>query len=67
MAQTRLLVDLSRATLNDLVEDVLKSQLGYGEEIAINSESGLLYDIEETDNLTKKLSELGMSNFQFSV
>ncbi|PQE30976.1 ubiquitin-activating enzyme E1 protein [Rutstroemia sp. NJR-2017a WRK4] len=65
VAQTRLLVDLSRATLNDLVEDVLKSQLGYGEEIAINSESGLLYDIEETDNLSKKLSELGIKKDTF--
>ncbi|KAM3082441.1 E1 ubiquitin-activating protein uba2 [Clarireedia jacksonii] len=65
VAQTRLLVDLSRATLNDLVEDVLKSQLGYGEEIAINSESGLLYDIEETDNLSKKLSELGIKKDAF--
>jgi len=52
-------VDLSRATLNDLVEDLLKLELGYGEEFVVNNEIGTLYDIDETENLTKKLSELG--------
>jgi ubiquitin-like 1-activating enzyme E1 B len=53
-------VDLSRATLNDLVEDFVKLQLGFGErEFAVNSEAGLLYDPDETDNLGKLLSELG--------
>lgn len=50
---------MSRATLNDLVEGFLKLQLGYGEEFVVNNESGLLYDVEETENLDKKLSELG--------
>lgn len=58
--QTRAYVDLSRATLNDLVEDFLKLQLGYGEkEISIANEVGILYDPDETDNLEKKLSDLG--------
>jgi ubiquitin-like 1-activating enzyme E1 B len=58
--QTRAYVDLSRATLNDLVEDFLKLQLGYGEkEISVSNEVGILYDPDETDNLGKKLSELG--------
>lgn len=53
-------VDLSRATLNDFVEKFVKLQLGYGDrEFALNSEAGLLYDPDETDNLEKKLSELG--------
>lgn len=52
-------MDLSRATLNDLVEDLLKLELGYGEEFVVNNEIGTLYDIDETENLTKKLSELG--------
>jgi ubiquitin-like 1-activating enzyme E1 B len=64
VAQTRLLVDLSRATLNDLVEDFLRLELGYGEEFVVNNEQGLLYDVEETDNLEKKLSELGMIGFR---
>jgi ubiquitin-like 1-activating enzyme E1 B len=59
--QTRAYVDLSRATLNDLVESFLKLELGYGEkEISISNEVGILYDPDETDNLGKKLSELGM-------
>jgi ubiquitin-like 1-activating enzyme E1 B len=58
--QTRAYVDLSRATLNDLVEDFLKLQLGYGEkDISVSNEVGILYDPDETDNLGKKLSELG--------
>jgi ubiquitin-like 1-activating enzyme E1 B len=59
VAQTR-----SRATLNDLVEDFLRLELGYGEEFVVNNEQGLLYDVEETDNLEKKLSELGMIGFR---
>lgn len=61
VAQTRVLVDMSRATLNDLVENFLRLQLGYGEEFVVNNEIGTLYDVEETDNLGKKLSELGTS------
>ncbi len=38
----------------------MKLQLGYGDrDFAVNSEAGLLYDPDETDNLEKKLSELG--------
>jgi ubiquitin-like 1-activating enzyme E1 B len=59
VAQTRVLVDMERATLGDLVEDFLRLQLGYGGEIVVNHGNDLLYDVEETDNLTKKLSELG--------
>lgn len=65
VAQTRLLVDLSRATLNDLVEDFLRVQLGYGEEFVVSNESGLLYDVDETENLEKKLSELGIKDDSF--
>ncbi|KAH9224509.1 hypothetical protein DL95DRAFT_378124 [Leptodontidium sp. 2 PMI_412] len=65
VAQTRLLVDMSRATLEDLVEDFLRLELGYGEEIVINHGDNLLYDVEETDNLSKKLSELGIKGDSF--
>lgn len=61
VAQTRVLVDLSRATLSDLVDQYLRTELGYGEEFVVNNEIGILYDVEETENLSKKLSELGMS------
>lgn len=53
-------VDFSRATLNDFVENFVKLQLGYNDrDFAINSEAGLLYDPDETDNIGKKLSDLG--------
>lgn len=52
---------MSRATLNDLVEDFVRFGLGYGDkEFLVNSEAGLLYDVEETENLPKKLSDLGI-------
>ena len=58
--QTRISVDLTRATLGDLVEDFLRLELGYGEkEISVSTEAGLVYDPEETENLNKKLSDLG--------
>ncbi|KAK3986606.1 hypothetical protein QBC44DRAFT_134903 [Cladorrhinum sp. PSN332] len=64
--QTRAYVDLSRATLNDLVEDFLRLQLGYGQkEISISNEVGILYDPDETDNLDKKLSDLGIKSDSF--
>ncbi|KAG0651270.1 Pmt3-activating enzyme subunit 2 [Hyphodiscus hymeniophilus] len=65
VAQTRLLVDMSRATLNDLVEDFLRMELGYGDELSVKNEVGLLYDPEETENLSKKLSELGIKSDSF--
>jgi ubiquitin-like 1-activating enzyme E1 B len=58
-AQTRVLVDMSRATLGDLVEDFLRLELGYGEEIVVRNGDDLLYDVDETENLARKLSELG--------
>ncbi len=51
---------MSRATLNHLVEDFLRLELGYGEEFVVNNEVGTLYDVEETENLSRKLSELGI-------
>ncbi|KAI1659143.1 SUMO-activating enzyme subunit uba-2 [Daldinia decipiens] len=58
-------VDLSKATLNDLVE-FIKQELGYGEkEFAVNSDAGLLYDPDETDNLDKNLNELGVKQNSF--
>lgn len=64
-AQTRLLVDFSRATLNDLVEDFLRMDLGYGEEFSVSNEVGILYDVDETENLSKKLSDLGIKGESF--
>lgn len=60
--QTSVLIDLTRATLKDLVEDLVRLQLGYGsKEIAVSTEAGILYDPDEDHNLPKKLLDLGMS------
>ncbi|KAK4690428.1 ubiquitin-like 1-activating enzyme E1 B, partial [Lecanoromycetidae sp. Uapishka_2] len=63
--QSRLIVDPGRATLNNLVEDVLKKQLGYGEEFSVNSEAGTLYDPDLDDNLEKKFGDLGVKADSF--
>ncbi|KAL9044866.1 MAG: hypothetical protein Q9214_002026 [Letrouitia sp. 1 TL-2023] len=65
VAQARLVVDPARATLNDLVEGVLKPELGYGHEFSINNEVGTLYDPELDDNLSKKFGDLGVKNDSF--
>lgn len=60
-----LIVDPDRATLNDLVEGILKTQLGYGDEFSINNEVGTLYDPDLDDNLSKKFSDLGVKADSF--
>ena len=59
---TAMAADLSRATLNDVVQHFLRLELGYGEkDIVVNNDAGLLYDVDETDNLSKRLTDLGVS------
>ena len=65
IATSRLEVDPTRATLNDLVEDVLRLQLGYGEELTINNEVGTVYDPDLDDNLGKKFEDLGIKDESF--
>lgn len=65
VTQSRLVVDTARATLNDLVKCILKLQLGYGDDFTINSEAGMLYDVELIDNLPKKFIDLGIKNGSF--
>ena len=62
---TTLIIDPTRATLNDLVEGVLKSQLGYGDELSVNNDVGTLYDPDLTDNLEKKFGDLGVKSDSF--
>lgn len=58
--------DLSRATLNDVVEDIVKKQLGFGDkEFVLSNEVGIMYDVDETENLPKKLSDLGIKGGSF--
>ncbi|KAI0392741.1 ThiF family protein [Xylariaceae sp. FL0594] len=64
--QASIQVDLTRTTLDDIVEYYVKEYLAFGErEFAISSEAGLLYDPDETDNLEKPLSELGVTHNSF--
>ncbi|OAX78760.1 hypothetical protein ACJ72_06931 [Emergomyces africanus] len=65
VAQGRISIDLGRATLNDLVEGLLRRQLGYGEELSISNQMGTIYDPDLDDNLPKKLKDLGVSNDSF--
>ncbi|KAI9803370.1 MAG: E1 ubiquitin-activating protein uba2 [Piccolia ochrophora] len=65
VVQSKLEVDVSRATLNDLVEDLLRVKLGYGEEFSVNSEVGTLYDPELDDNLPKRFIDLGVKADSF--
>lgn len=65
VAQTRLVVDTSRATLKDLVEDFLRLELGYGEDFSVNSDAGVIYDPELDDNLPKKFNEIGLKADSF--
>ena len=65
MAQSRILVDISRATLNDLVEGVLRLELGYGDELTVNNEVGTVYDPDLEDNLDKKFDDLGIKDETF--
>ncbi|KAK7755042.1 E1 ubiquitin-activating protein uba2 [Diatrype stigma] len=47
-------------------ESFVKTQLGFNDrDFAINSEAGLLYDPDETDNIGKKLSDLGIKQGSF--
>ncbi|KAL4819665.1 hypothetical protein BDW67DRAFT_134261 [Aspergillus spinulosporus] len=65
VAHARIEIDFTRATLNDLVEDILRKQLKYGQEFSINTEQGTIYDPDLEDNLPKKLSDLGITTSTF--
>lgn len=59
VTMARVKVDIKDATLDNLVTDVLKTQLGYGEEISVlNANGGVVFDPDMEDNLVKKLDEL---------
>ncbi|KAI9713499.1 MAG: E1 ubiquitin-activating protein uba2 [Bogoriella megaspora] len=65
VAQASIELDPSRATLKDLVEDVLRDHWSYGEEFSVSSEAGLLYDPDFEDNLDKTFNEMGVAGGQF--
>ncbi|PFH56654.1 hypothetical protein XA68_16193 [Ophiocordyceps unilateralis] len=59
--------DLTRATLNNVVDDIVRGGLGFGDDrdFSVSNDVGILYDMDETDNLPKKLSELGIKDGSF--
>lgn len=57
-------VDSDRATLNDLVNGVLKSELGY-KEMTIMNDIGPIYDPDMDDMLSKKFSDLDIKGESF--
>lgn len=61
VAHARIQIDLSRATLRDLVEGYLKTDLGYTDELAVSTDAGVIFDPDLDDNLDKPLSELGVT------
>jgi ubiquitin-like 1-activating enzyme E1 B len=60
VAYATLVVDTKRAKLSDLVESILKTQLGYGEEFSVKRDADLLYDVDEDVHLEKTFEELGL-------
>lgn len=65
VAMGRLHVDLENATLNDLVQDILRTKLGYGEELTVLNDAGVVYDPDLEDNLEKKLTDLDIQDASF--
>jgi ubiquitin-like 1-activating enzyme E1 B len=58
-------VDTPRAKLSDLVNIILKEQLGYGEEFSVKRDSDILYDVDEDVHLDKTFGELGFKGDTF--
>jgi len=63
--QAKLVVDPSRATLDSLVNGILRVKLGYTEEISVSTDAGVLYDVDLEDNLSKTFVDLGIGKDSF--
>lgn len=64
-AQATLKADTSKATLDQLVEQLLKVKLGYTGELSISTDAGVVYDPDMEENLPKTLRELGIEKDTF--
>lgn len=64
-AQARLVVDPAKATLEDLVEGLLKTKLGYTGEMSISTDAGVVYDPDMEDNLPRTFEDLGIKKDNF--
>jgi ubiquitin-like 1-activating enzyme E1 B len=65
VAYATLHVDTKRAKLSDLVDVILKEQLGYGEDFSVKRDSDILYDVDEDIHLDKTFEELGLKGDSF--
>jgi ubiquitin-like 1-activating enzyme E1 B len=65
VATAQLDVDPERARLADLVDGVLRAELGYGDELTIMNELGPIYDPDMEDMLVKRLKDLGVGDQTF--
>ncbi|CAG8903427.1 unnamed protein product [Penicillium egyptiacum] len=61
----RVEIDPELATLGHLVHGILRRELGYGEDLSVTISDTLLYDSEFTDDLTRKLVDVGIKNESF--
>ncbi|KAA8895093.1 ubiquitin-activating enzyme E1 3 [Sphaerosporella brunnea] len=64
VARVSVEANIAVATLGDLIEKVVRTELGYGEDISVLT-SQLLYDIDYDDNLDTPLKELGFEDETF--
>jgi ubiquitin-like 1-activating enzyme E1 B len=65
IATAQLDVDPERACLADLVDGVLRAELGYGDELTVMNELGPIYDPDMEDMLVKTLADLGVGDQSF--
>ncbi|KAF2431057.1 ubiquitin-activating enzyme E1 3 [Tothia fuscella] len=65
VARAKITIDPSRATLGNLVTEILQGQLGYGEEISVLSDKGVIYDPDLEENLIQKFGDLDVANDSF--
>jgi ubiquitin-like 1-activating enzyme E1 B len=56
----RVEVDRNKATLGNLVDDILRTKLGYGEELAVQHGDNLLYDPDFDESLSKTFVDLNI-------
>ncbi|KAF1349057.1 ThiF family protein [Delphinella strobiligena] len=64
-AQASLIVNAEKATIEDIVDRLLKAKLGYTDELSITTDEGIIYDPDMEENLSKTLSELGIKGDTF--
>ncbi|KAL6155872.1 E1 ubiquitin-activating protein uba2 [Exserohilum turcicum] len=58
-------VDTKRAKLRDLVDYILKEQLGYAGDFSVKHDADILYDVDEDIHLDKTFEELGLKGDNF--